>query len=206
MDKLVCVALVGWLAAAWSETTTAQGDVSAGPVFNAAGELMRPDYREWVFLASSLGMTYGPEAQAAGRTGFFQNIYVTRDAYRTFMKSGTWPDKTMFILEGRQPLEHVSINNAGRTQGDVVFVEAAVKDVKRFTATNGWAYFGLGAGQRARASAAALPATESCYACHATHTAVDNTFVQFYPELFAQAKKLGTIRKDWDPARKAFTP
>lgn len=31
------------------------------PSFNANGELILPaDYREWVFIGSSVGMTYGP--------------------------------------------------------------------------------------------------------------------------------------------------
>ena len=51
-------------------------------------------------------------------------------------------------------------------------------------------------------SAAALPPTASCYACHSANTAVDNTFVQFYPELFAVAKAKGTIKATYDPSKK----
>jgi hypothetical protein len=35
-----------------------------------------------------------------------------------------------------------------------------------------------------------LPFTASCYNCHAINTAVENTFVQFYPTLFEVAKKM----------------
>ena len=42
----------------------------------------------------------------------------------------------------------------------------------------------------------------SCYACHATHTAVENTFVQFYPTLFEVAREKGTIKPTYDPNRK----
>jgi hypothetical protein len=153
-----------------------------------------------VFLSSGIGMTYGPEQPAAGRPPFFDNVFVTREAYRAFMNTGTWPDQTMFILEGRRSLENVSINNGGRTQGEVAFVEAAVKDVRRFKDTNGWAYFGFPAGQQ---TGTKRPLSAGCNACHEANTAVDNTFVQFYPELFAVAKAKGTIRKDWDPTRKA---
>src|SRR5687767_8163021 len=76
----------------------AQSGTAGAPVFNAAGELQRPaDYREWVFLSSGIGMTYGPEQPAAGRPPFFDNVFVTREAYRAFMSTGTWPDQTMFI-------------------------------------------------------------------------------------------------------------
>jgi hypothetical protein len=175
--------------------------VTDGPTYNAAGELVRPDdYRQWVFLSSGLGMTYGPaqaapvSAAQAARPPMFDNVFVTRSAYRTFMSSGTWPDKTMFVLEIRRSLENVSINKGGRTQGDVVVIESAVKDVQRFKATGGWAYFDFGGGERARTAATPLPATASCYNCHSTNTAVDNTFVQFYPELLSVAKKHGTLK------------
>ena len=178
-------------------------DAAEAPAYTAAGELVRPAaYREWVFVSSGLGMTYGPAQAAAGRPPMFDNVFVTRSAYRAFMNTGTWPDKTMFALEIRRSLEQVSINNGGRTQGEVAAVEVAVKDVQRFKDTGGWAYFDFGAGDRARAATTPLPSTASCYTCHAANTAVDNTFVQFYPELFAVATRHGTIKPTYDPARK----
>lgn len=172
-----------------------------GPRYTAAGQLVRPaDYRDWVFASSGLGMTYGPAA-APGAAPMFDNVFVTRAAYREFLNSGTWPDGTMLILEIRRAEENVSINNGGRTQGAVVAIEAAVKDRKRFP-DNGWAYFNFGGGTRLVESAAPLPATQSCYACHRTNAAVENTFVQFYPALFEAATRLKTVRSDYDPARK----
>ena len=39
-----------------------------------------------------------------------------------------------------------------------------------------------------------------CIDCHTAHTAVERTFVQFYPTLFEVAKKMGTVKKDYtDP-------
>jgi hypothetical protein len=147
-------------------------------------------------------MTYGSAPAAAGRPPMFDNVFVTRSAYRAFMNTGRWPDRTMFILEIRRGLENVSINNGGRTQGEVALIEAAVKDEQRFKATGGWAYFDFGGGAKLAAATAPLPQTASCYKCHAENTAVDNTFVQFYPELFAAATKHGTIKPTYDPARK----
>jgi hypothetical protein len=147
-------------------------------------------------------MTYGPAQPAAGRPPLFDNVFVTRDAYAEFLRSGTWPDKTMFILEIRRAETNVSINNGGHTQGDIALIEAAVKDTTRFASTGGWGYFDFGGGDRLVESAAPLPATATCYNCHAANTAVDNTFVQFYPELFAIAKAKGTVKATYDASKK----
>ena len=37
-----------------------------------------------------------------------------------------------------------------------------------------------------------VPATADCYTCHGTNTAVEHTFVQFYPTLLEVAKQKGT--------------
>jgi len=132
-------------------------------------------------------------------------VFVTHAAYQEFQRSGTWPDKTMFILEVRRAEQAASIDNAGHSQGDLVAIEAAVKDTQRFgadPASNGWGYFAFDGERGLRASAAALPTTAPCYACHATNTAVENTFVQFYPTLFDVAKRLHTVKPGYDPARK----
>jgi hypothetical protein len=81
-----------------------------------------------------------------------------------------------------------------------VALESAVKDTARFP-DGGWGYFTFGrAGSLA--SAAPLPATASCYACHRNNTAVENTFVQFYPTLFEVARKAGTVKASYDPLKK----
>ena len=179
------------------------GQQPSAPAFTDDGQLIRPlDYRSWVFVTSGLGMTYGPAQPAAGRPPLFDNVFVTRDAYAAFLRSGTWPDKTMFILEGRRAETNVSINNGGHTQGEMAFMEAAVKDTARFTSTGGWGYFSFDSRDGLLESAAPLPATATCYACHTANTAVDNTFVQFYPELFAVAKAKGTIKATYDPNKK----
>jgi hypothetical protein len=179
------------------------GQQLSAPAFTSDGQLVRPlDYRSWAFVTSGLGMTYGPAKPASGRPPLFDNVFVTRDAYATFLGSGTWPDKTMFILEGRRAEMNVSINNGGHTQGEVAFIEAAVKDAARFASTGGWGYFSFDSRNGLVESAAPLPSTASCYACHSANTAVENTFVQFYPELFAVAKAKGTIKRSYDPNRK----
>src|SRR5262249_46068832 len=73
------------------------------PQFTADGRLMPPaDYRDWVFLSSGLGMTYGLLAQGAtAEHPRFENVFVNPRAYKAFLQTGTWPDKTMLILEVR---------------------------------------------------------------------------------------------------------
>ena len=193
------IALCAWAAVA----SSVLAQQPAAPAFTSAGQLVRPlDYRSWVFVTSGLGMTYGPAKPAEGQPPLFDNVFVTRDAYNEFLRSGAWPDKTMFILEGRRAEANVSINNGGHTQGQMAFMEAAVKDVARFKNTGGWGYFSFDSRDGLVESAAPLPATAACYACHSTNTAVDNTFVQFYPELFAIAKAKGTVKATYDPNKK----
>lgn len=184
---------------------SAAGPAAAdGPRFSAAGLLQRPeDYREWNFVTTGLGMTYGPTQPAAGAPRFFDNVFVSRASYREFVKTGKWPDKTMFVLEIRSSESKASIDNGGVTQGGrVMAIEAAVKDVNRFKDTGGWGYFDFGGGTELKAEMAALPKTATCYQCHATNTAVENTFVQFYPTLFEVAQKMGTVKPTYDPNHK----
>jgi hypothetical protein len=177
--------------------------VTDGVVYTTPGEVARPaNYREWVFLTSGLGMTYGPEQPAAGRPPLFDNVFVNPQSYKAFLETGRWPDGTMFVLELRRAVSGASINNGGYTQTEVAAVEAAVKDSVRFADTRGWKYFGFGAPAQAVASAAPQPPSASCYTCHSQHTAVENTFVQFYPTLFDVAKAKGTVKPTYDPARK----
>src|SRR4030095_8074815 len=69
-----------------------------GPMYTNGNTLVRPaNYREWVFLGSGLGLTY--DASANNTT--FTNVFVNPAAYRSFMNTGTWPDKSVFVLEFR---------------------------------------------------------------------------------------------------------
>ena len=183
------------------------------PAYDANGELLRPtDYRDWVYVTTGIDMFYGPAGEAAPaaadqppRPSVFTNVFVTRPAYEEFMRSGTWPDKAMFILEVRRAEKAASIDSRGQSQGPVLTIEAAVKDVQRFApneGSNGWGYFGFGSPNGLRDSSPVLPTTASCYSCHASNTALDNTFVQFYPTLFEVAKRLGTLKPTYDPAHK----
>jgi hypothetical protein len=187
---------------AGSRNGPAQGvKTSEAPAYTADGKLLRPsDYREWVFVTSGLGMTYGSVDAARDQEPRFDNVFVTRAAYKEFLETGKWPDKTMFVLEVRQAQANVSINKGGRTQGRVLALEASVKDRDRFP-MDGWGYYSFDGADGPLESAKALPGSATCYSCHREKTAVDNTFVQFYPTLFEAAKRHGTIKADYDPSR-----
>ena len=199
---LAVVVIVFAAVVAWRAAPGAQQRVVDGPKYTSGGELLRPtDYREWVYVTTGLGMTYGSAQAAAGRPANFDNVFVNRDAYRRFMATGTWPEGTMFILEIRGAKDHASIDNAGRTQGNVIALEASVKDSARFPETT-WAYFDLGLGNNLAPSARPLPTSAACYSCHKNNTAVEWTFVQFYPTLLEVAERLGTVKPAYDPLRK----
>jgi len=157
------------------------------PRYDAAGRLRLPaDYREWVFLSSGVDMSYEVTATPPGHV--FDNVFAPRAAYRVFLKTGVWPDKTVLVLENRRGAAKGSINKAGVFQtGDAVGLVAHVKDTARFK--GGWAFFGADGG----GPAAQFPDDAPCYACHQAHAAADTTFVQFYPTLLPVAQKLGTL-------------
>jgi len=145
------------------------------------------DYREWVFLSSGLGMTYQPMAGQSDPA--FTNVFVNRSAYRSFLSTGTWPDKTMLLLEVRASVSKGSINKAGSYQSALIAIEGEVKDRAKFPG-HGWTFFAFGKSSTGKM----LARTEDCYACHQEHGAVDNTFVQFYPALLEIAKQKETLK------------
>ena len=63
---------------------------------------------------------------------------------------------------------------------------------------DGWGFYTFrGAGASTPLSGDTV---QRCIDCHSTKTAVERTFVQFYPTLFEVAKKFGTVKKDYtDP-------
>jgi len=158
------------------------------PHYTADNQLLRPDdYRDWVFLSSGLGMSYSPEA---GDHQMFTNVFVPQRAYQEFLKSGKWPEKSIFVVEERGSQTKGSINKVGHFQTDFMGMGVEVKDKSHFP--EGWAYFNFGEDTK---SAKANP-KEGCFACHDAHAAVEHSFVQFYPTLKPVAKKFGTYNAE----------
>jgi Cytochrome P460 len=158
------------------------------PTYTSDGQLKFPDhYREWVYLTTGIDMSYNPALQSADHS-MFDNVFVNPEAYKAFTQTGTWPDKTVLVLEVRGAQSKGSINQKGHYQGtDVMGLEVHVKDEARFSGK--WAFFGFDN----ETSAKMIAQNMDCYSCHSEHGAVDTTFVQFYPTLLEIAKKKGTL-------------
>jgi hypothetical protein len=165
----------------------ASPDAATGrPQYTGDNQLLQPTaYREWIFLSSGLGMSYS----ATPGHEMFTNVFVPQWAYQEFLKSGKWPDKTMFVVEERSATSKGSINKAGHYQTDSMGIGVEVKDETRFP--DKWAYFNFDVDTK---SATANP-KEGCWGCHEQHAAVEHVFVQFYPTLKPVAKKFGTYRE-----------
>ena len=163
--------------------------------FEAKETLLRPTgYREWVFVGSSMGLQYAknPEEDRVGeRRGpasqVYHNVYINPSSYRTFSKTGQFPEGTILILE----LANADIKKEPGLQGsyqkDFVGLEASVKDSKRFA--EGWAYFSFdGPNGKVKDKAQPFPRDE-CWSCHHQKAATDHVFTQFYPVLRAVKPK-----------------
>jgi len=194
MFRAVVVTWIAVLATVVASTPrmAAQQPAADGPSLQNDGVLAFPEnYREWMFLSAGLGMNYGPNAPAAGQPQSFTNVYVNPSSYRAFMNTGAWPDRTMFVLEIRGSATEGSINRSGFYQTAVRAIEANVKDARL---PGGWGFFNFG---NKTAAVAPLPQSATCYTCHAENTAVEHTFVQFYPSLMDVAKRMGTVKADF---------
>jgi hypothetical protein len=169
--------------------------VEDGPKYASDGQLLFPkEYREWVFLASGLDMSYDPKPRTDGMH-MFNNVFVNPAAYKVFQQTGHWPDGTELVLENRGAETGKSINVKGSTQSkELMGFEVHVLDSTHAEAQSGgkpdgWEFYGF---QNA-VSAKSIARPASCYSCHEAHAAVDTTFVQFYPTLMETAEKKQTL-------------
>src|ERR1700757_2035815 len=131
------------------------------PEYTSDGQMKFPEhYREWVYLTSGIDMSYNPKAQAADHS-MFDNVFVSPEAFKAFQETGTWPDKTVLVLEARVAQNRGSINQRGHFQGsEVMGVEVHVKDEARFAGK--WAFFPFDNSPTAKMIATNM----DCYSCH----------------------------------------
>jgi Cytochrome P460 len=189
------------------------------PSYTSDGQLRLPaNYRQWVYLTTGFDMSY--TASMSMDHHVFDNVFVNPESYQAFLKTGTWPDKTMLVLEVRGAKSKGSVNQAGNFQDtELMGLEVHIKDESRFHSQGNWAFFGFDAASvpspAANASASSTataagalpsskmtPTTAACYSCHAQHAAVDTTFVQFYPTLLPIAESHSTLKEPTPPAAK----
>ena len=196
LSFLACLAAMGIVAGTMA-------DASDTPIYSKDGALMFPSkYREWIYLTSGLDMNYNPQSASSDASAHstFDNVFVNPASYRSFLDHGTWPDKTMLVLELRGAESKGSINRSGHYQSSALKgVEVHVKDENRFPGK--WAFFGFDN----EVSGKLIPQSASCYSCHAEHGAVDTTFVQFYPTLLGIAEKKNTISPAYLKELRAIT-
>ena len=162
--------------------------VGDGAFYTADGQIKYPEkYREWVFLASGLDMSYDSKPQGMGN-GMFNNVFVNPEAYRAYQATGHWPEGTVMVLENRGAAlgsAHQPLLKQGKVQTtELMGMELHVLD-SAHTPGDGWAFYGF----ENAVSAKAIARPASCYTCHEQHAAVDTTFVQFYPTLLGVAEK-----------------
>lgn len=170
MSSRVVFALLALCGALGSEETMPR------PRYAADGQMLRPEgYRDWMFVGANLGMGY--REGAAPKSPRFHNIFMQREAYRTFAETGVFPDRTMLVMEVVTAGTNASINRQGQFQDKLLGIETAVKDGGR------WSYYNfIGSDGAPLAKAKAFP-KEACWNCHNEHGQTDNVFTQFYPLL-----------------------
>lgn len=181
-----------------------------------------PDYRNWPYASASLALSYPDEerkltplarahlppatvappktAAAANATPApaFQNVFVSPAAYAAFQQTGLYPDKTVFVLEVRASVARQSpfLSAGGLYQGDVVAMRMEMRDDARYPSK--WAWFNFTQSNGTWQPSMPQPEPpQNCLQCHAKHGAVQDSFTQFYPTLFAIAKAKGTVKPNY---------
>jgi hypothetical protein len=192
MRRIFAVGLAGLVFAGLTIRASRSQTPGAGvavPQFAADGKLVRPEgYRRWVYVSSGLGMSYSQKANDSMQ--MFTNVFVNPGSYDYFLAHGTWPDKTIFVLELYGSTSQGSINKHGNYQTEFMGLDVEVKDEKRFA--DKWAYYGFNSGEKS--ASPNTPSKNDCWQCHDQNAAVEHSFVQFYPELLKVAKDKGTIK------------
>ncbi|MBI5761399.1 MAG: cytochrome P460 family protein [Planctomycetales bacterium] len=199
--------LLAWLALVsltfdWYAAKSQSDDVSAtgsrpsaksarGPQYNDKGELKLPaDYLTWVFVGANLGLEYredgaaepAPDKKPEKPVGNFHNVYINPEAYEVYAKTGTFPEKTMLVLDVYKSEAGApkSVVSEGRFPGKQMGIAVAVKNSARPDGSKtDWAYYDFALDQ---AAARAFP-DKACYDCHLAHADDDKVWVQFYPTL-----------------------
>ena len=157
------------------------------PQYTSGDELVRPEnYREWIFLSSRLRVN---SKASSGERETFGDVFVSRPAYHQFRETGSWPDRTVLVLEKRMSWSKTSAEILDHFETDLTGISLEVKDTARFKEK--WAYFSFDSSAK---TAKANPIA-ACWQCHNGGGAVENTWVQFYPTLKPLAQQFGTYRQ-----------
>jgi hypothetical protein len=181
---LALVGAIAWLAFVPSATTQS----SAPPQYDSSGNLLRPvGFETWVFVGSNLGLTYKGESESGDQE--FHNVYMSPQAYAEFVKSQTFPDRTVFVIDRltAAPKKPEGIVAAGHYNDQRLGILAAVKNLHRPDGSKTpWAYyvFPMGDNPPKMPDSAKAKDDADCESCHhKVNAKTDNVWVQFYPIL-----------------------
>jgi hypothetical protein len=154
------------------------------PDYTAQGALIRPEgYREWVYVGTPV--TPNDLNPPAAPLHEFHNVYIHPTDFDYWKKTGTFTDGTVIVAESVSVGSRKATSGKGYFMGELVGLEAAVKDSGRFNDEPGnWAYFSFGQKHPLTDSAEKLPAV-SCNFCHRANAEDDFVFTQYYPVLRA---------------------
>lgn len=192
---LLIVAMVAGTVASLDSVSAEKSELAnmVTPQYDKDGALLLPtDFRKWVFVGSSLGLSYfGEEKEIAEQ--LFHHIYMQPEAYDTYVETGKFPEKTMLVMENYSAGSKDNNTAKGVVEGRETFgtmhgqfedkrvgLEVALKDSETFE--DGWAYFNFSARDELKPAAKAFPKA-ACWNCHNSHGADDNVFIQYYPVL-----------------------
>jgi hypothetical protein len=190
------IALIGAsLALFRTKPVAAQAERSAA-VFTSDGKMQLPTgYRRWVFVGAPLT----PNGLNNGHAGFpeYHNVYVEEKNLDAYLKSGSFPEGTVFVKELTRVL-NPTFPDGSRTEpsgrgffnGELNGIDVTVKDTARFPKSNGWGFFTFGHHPLPYAESAKESPVEECAFCHMANVAkTDMTWVQFYPLLRGDLKQ-----------------
>ena len=157
------------------------------PRYDTDRNLVLPDdYRRWVLIGSSLGLSYAEGGQNGHQ--MFNTTLMEPSAYRHFAETGTFREGTMLVLVGQGIGTNATPARQGQFATDVHMIEMAVKDSTRVPES--WGYYMFGGPMMGGYRSTAAPETKtSCFNCHAERAARDNVFLQFYGLLNEAAPK-----------------
>ena len=149
--------------------------------FNDKGEAAVPKgYRSWVHAYTAWEpMTLSLLDEKMTKTPEFHSVYVEPNAYRTFMKTGTWPEGTMIVKEfsftstDPKNCDGPPAYVCNAWFGKVIFqhgytgVAVMLKDTKRYPdQAGGWGFFSFGHQEPPYQSFSAPHPVARCAQCH----------------------------------------
>ena len=83
---------------------------TSAPEYDAKGNLvLPPDFKTWVFVGANLGLDYQQDvaantprekkARESAAVGDFHNVYINPEAYKAYLETGKFPEKTVLVMD-----------------------------------------------------------------------------------------------------------